>query len=329
MSSLVDQLEVSLKPIERFLNNENVNEIIISPGGVVQKIDNKSTFKKNVFTSPESVLTLARLIARFSKRTLDWSNPIVDGYLPSGKRVCIVGEPVGDELTIYIRNRPLRFFSFNELLKLGAIDEWGILLIEYYLSLKKNIVVFGGVSSGKSTVLSAILDRLDDSLHIRICEDSRELQCFKPFTRFMRSKPAHFQGDFEITLQHIVKATLRTAPDIVVIGECRDAEVVELLKALNSGHPGMTTIHANDPQNALRKLEQLYLISQPRALSLVRQWISENIHVLVQCKMGPDGKRRIISIDEVNNQGGEYRIENRYYFDGAKFCFSDDVRQMV
>jgi len=238
---------------------------------------------------------IERILAPIGRR-VDRTTPIVDARLADGSRVCAVVSPVavgGSSLSIRrfaAAVRPLTDFT----------DATGAALVDEIVDGRCNVVVCGATSSGKTSLLAAMVDRVHDAERILVLEDTTELPCDAPHVVRFEARPASAEGVEMVTLSDLVRTALRLRPDRLVVGEVRSSECLALVQAMNTGHDGsFSTCHANSPLDALLRLESLVLQSAPQwPLAAVRQQLARSIDVVVQVGR-VDGRRRIVSICEV------------------------------
>ncbi len=238
---------------------------------------------------------IERILAPIGRR-VDRTTPIVDARLASGARVCAVVPPVAvGGATLSIRRfasgvRPLAEFAE------GA----GVALLADVLAAHCNVVVTGATSSGKTSLLAALIAHLDETERLIVLEDTAELACEAAHLVRLEARRADAEGVGEVSLADLVRTALRLRPDRLVVGEVRGAECLALVQAMNTGHDGsLSTCHANGPLDALLRLEALVLQSAPQwPLSAVRQQLARSIDVVVHVeRIG--ARRRIRSIAEV------------------------------
>ncbi|MFT6292577.1 MAG: pilus assembly protein CpaF [Ilumatobacter sp.] len=238
---------------------------------------------------------IERILAPIGRR-VDRTTPIVDARLADGARVCAVVAPVainGSSLSIRrfaAAVRPLADFT----------DLAGSRLVEEIVARRCNVVVIGSTSSGKTSLLAAMISHVDDAERLIVLEDTAELPCSAPHAVRFEARPATAEGVAAIDLSDLVRTALRLRPDRLIVGEVRSTECLALVQAMNTGHDGsFSTCHANSPLDALLRLESLVLQAAPQwPLAAVRQQLARSIDVIVQVsRIG--GQRHIVSICEV------------------------------
>ena len=263
---------------------------------------------------------LRRIINRMlteSNRKVDESHPIASAKLKDGSRLEVQIPPIAANLDkegnpgSYVTVRKFREIPllFESLIDSGMID----LKIAYFLihaiQGKLNIVVSGGTSSGKTTFLNSITRFIDEGDQLLTIEDTKEMKPQMPChsIRSFEARPANEEGAGEITIEMLLRTALRSSPRRIIVGECRGPEIVTMLNAMNTGHPGsMTTIHADDTKEAIVRIENMFLEARPTAnMNFIRSQIISAVDLIVQLVRFPDGTRRIVKISEP-----EKRIED-------------------
>jgi pilus assembly protein CpaF len=294
-------------PIEDLLDDPAVedilingyNDVYVSRHGVLQKIGVR-------FVDNAHLLRIVRRILAPIGRRLDESNPMVDARLPDGGRVNVVIEPLsidGPVVSIRkFRKDPLRP---ADLLSLGTFDPEIAALLDAAVQARCNVLVSGGTSSGKTSLLNALAFYIPEHERVVTIEDTAELSLNHPHVVRLESRPGGFDGAGVISIRDLLRNTLRMRPDRIIVGEVRGGEVLEMLQAMNTGHDGsMGTIHASSPRECLYRLEMLagFAGYQGSEVSLRRQ-IANAIDFIVQIGRQSNGKRRILSVTEVTGLG--------------------------
>jgi pilus assembly protein CpaF len=244
---------------------------------------------------------------------------MVDARLKDGSRVNAVIPPLaikGPCITIRkFKKNPL---TVDDLIRFGTLTEQMARFLQRAVVVRKNIVISGGTGSGKTTLLNVLSAAIPESERIVTIEDAAELQLGQPHVVSLESRPANMEGKGECTIRDLVKNALRMRPDRILVGECRGGEAIDMLQAMNTGHEGsMTTTHANNPTEAVARLETLCLMAGlDLPVRAIRMQIARSIHLIVQQSRFSDGSRRITHIAEVSgiNERGELTIEPIFNF---------------
>jgi len=290
-------------PIEDLLSDPAVEDILIngysdvyvSRHGILSRIAVR-------FSDNAHLLRIVRRILAPIGRRLDESNPMVDARLPDGGRINVVIEPLslaGPIVSIRkFRKDPLRP---DDLLGNGTFGTEIGALFEAAVQARCNILVSGGTSSGKTSLLNALAFHIPDIERVVTIEDTAELSLNHPHVVRLESRPGGFDGAGVVTIRDLLRNTLRMRPDRIIVGEVRGGEVLEMLQAMNTGHDGsMATVHASSPRECLYRLEMLagFAGFQGTESSLRRQ-IANAIDFIVQIGRLSNGRRRILSVTEV------------------------------
>jgi pilus assembly protein CpaF len=249
----------------------------------------------------ELMHAIERILAPLGRR-VDEASPMCDARLPDGSRVNAVIAPLalgGPCLTI--RKFRRQGFSLEELVRNGTLAGPLAEFLADRVHARASILVSGGTGSGKTTTLNALSGAIPEGERIVTIEDAAELRLRQRHVVRLESRPANVEGRGEVTIRQLVRNALRMRPDRIVVGEVRGAEALDMLQALNTGHEGsLTTVHANSPEDALRRVETLALmagVGLPH--SAVREQVASAIDLVLHQTRAPDGSRRVESCVEV------------------------------
>jgi len=248
-----------------------------------------------------------RIVSRVGRR-IDESSPMVDARLPDGSRVNAVIPPLAlDGPLLSIRRFGRDPFTVNDLVALGSLTTELSAVLREMVRARLNILVSGGTGSGKTTLLNCLSSFIPETERIVTIEDSAELQLQQPHVCRLETRPANIEGRGEITQRDLLRNTLRMRPDRIIVGECRGAETLDMLQAMNTGHDGsISTVHANSPRDALNRLETMIQMAGFELPSkAMRQQISQALDVIVQTTRLADGTRRVTSVSEVVGMEGD------------------------
>ena len=297
---------------------EDLNDIIVNTKDYIDVIyDGKTIPTPYRFRSEEELRLIIDRMLTNSNRKVDESNPIVSAKLPDGSRFEVQIPPIAANLDAegkpgsYVTIRKFRQipFLFENLIDSGQIDLKMAYFIIKAIEGRLNIVISGGTSSGKTTFLNALTRFIDELDQVIIIEDTKEIRPQLPCraVRSFETRVANIEGRGEITTSELLRTALRSSPRRIIVGECRGPEIVVMLNAMNTGHPGsMTTIHADDTKEAIVRIENMYLEARPTAnILFIRSQIVSAIDLIIQLERFPDGKRRVVKISEP-----EKRIED-------------------
>lgn len=280
-----------LGPLQQFMDTPDVHEIMVVAGGQVFVEGTHGMRAAGSIPADQVALVIER-ITRFSGRRVDVMSPVVDVHLPDGSRACVVLPPVAvDGPTISIRR-----FSDSVLPLTAFTDPTGARQLRGHVAARRNIVVCGATSSGKTSLLGSLVRRVPARERIVVIEDTTELRLEHPHTVRLQTRPANMDGAGEVTQQHLVRTSMRLRPDRLVVGEVRGGEVVDMLLALTSGHDGcMTTVHARSVDDALERLVTLALRDNGQFThAVLHDLVRRAVDVVIHVERTPRGDRRIV-----------------------------------
>ena len=292
-----------LGPLEDLLNDPAVEDVLINGHKNVYVSRRGILTREQIrFSDDEHVLRIVRRILAPLGRRLDESNPMVDARLPDGGRINAVIEPLAlDGMSVSIRKFRKDPLTPAELVKLGTFDAGMSQVLEMAVRARCNILVSGGTSSGKTSLLNALTTFIPETERVITIEDTAELSLANAHVVRLESRQGGFDGAGLVSIRDLLRNSLRMRPDRIIVGEVRGAEVIEMLQAMNTGHDGsMGTIHASSPRECIYRLEMLagFAGYQGSEVSLRRQ-IASAIDFIVQIGRLSGGQRRILSLSEV------------------------------
>jgi Flp pilus assembly CpaF family ATPase len=301
MKDILD-IVVGLGPIQDLLDMPNVTEVmVVGPSKIYIEEAGVIRNTGRSFFSSEVVLTVIERIVTPIGRRIDRSTPIVDARLPDGSRVNATIEPlslVGPVLTI--RKFSEVPFTIDDLVGFATITPWAANFLRACVLGRKNILVSGGTASGKTTLLNVLSAYIPPHERIITIEDSAELQLFQEHVVRMETRQANVEGKGRYTIRDLVQNALRMRPDRILVGEVRGAEALDMLQAMNTGHDGsLTTIHANGPEDAMKRLEGLVLEAVDMPIRAIREQVVTALDVIVHLTRFADGRREVTAISEV------------------------------
>lgn len=308
-----------LAPIWHYQQDETVSEIMIN-GPAEVYIERKGQLHLAPERFSEGQLQAAILnIAQYVGRRVSEEEPYLDARLPDGSRVAVLLRPCSRKgAAVAIRKFSKEALTLEKLISFGSITPEMATFLKACVLLKKNIVISGGTSSGKTSLLNVVSGLVPDDERIITIEDSAELQLSQDHVVPMETKPPDKKGRGQVTIRDLVKVSLRMRPDRVIVGEIRGGEAIDLLQAMNTGHSGsMCTLHANSPRQALSRLETLSLFSGLDIPMLaLREQVSSAIDIVIQAARLPDHSRKVTHISEIGElqTGGIYEVQDIYKF---------------
>jgi pilus assembly protein CpaF len=308
IEELLDEV-LGLGPLEPLLKDPTITDILVNS-------------HKQVFVEQYGVLEpspvqfkderhLLRIIDRIVSavgRRVDESQPWVDARLADGSRINAIIPPCAlDGPLLSIRKFSRDPLTIERLIANGALTEEMATLLDGIVKARLNLLISGGTGSGKTTLLNAVSSYIDARERIITIEDSAELQLQQRHVARMETRPANIEGKGAVTQHDLVRNALRMRPDRIIVGEVRGAEALDMLQAMNTGHDGsITTIHANTPRDALSRLEQMIMMTGVDfPLRSMRGQISSALQVVLQLERMSDGRRRVVSVQEITGMEGD------------------------
>ena len=300
---------LGLGPLEPLLADATISDILVNTYRqvYVERFGKLELTDVRFGSNAHLMKIIDRIVSRMGRR-VDESSPMVDARLPDGSRVNAIIPPLAlDGPLLSIRRFAVVPLKMDDLLRLKTLTPQMADILAGLVKAKVNILISGGTGSGKTTLLNVLSANIPVCERVVTIEDAAELQMQQPHVVRLETRPPNIEGKGEITQRALVRNSLRMRPDRIVIGEVRGAEVLDMLQAMNTGHDGsMTTIHANTPRDALTRMENMIgmggLTLPPKAM---RQQISSAITVVIQASRMPDGKRKVVSIQELTGMEGD------------------------
>jgi pilus assembly protein CpaF len=308
ITEILDEV-LGLGPIERFMRDEDVSEIMVNgPDMVYIERKGKLTLSDIKFENDDHVMRIIEKIVAPLGRRIDESSPLVDARTKDGSRVNAIIPPLalnGPVVTIRkFKKDPLQV---SDLVRFGTLSEEMAIFLEACVKIHLNIVISGGTGSGKTTTLNIMSSFIPEDERIITVEDAAELQLRQPHVVRLETRPPNIEGKGAITMRDLIKNTLRMRPDRIVVGEVRGGEALDMLQAMNTGHDGsLTTGHANSPRDMISRLETMVMMSgMDLPQRAIREQIASAVHLIVQQNRLKDGSRKITHITEVQGMEGE------------------------
>lgn len=308
VSDLKDEM-LGLGPIEVLLKDPTVTEVMVNgPKKIFVERMGRLQLTDIQFHDDSHVMNIIERILSPIGRHIDESVPLVDARLEDGSRVNIIIPPlslVGPCITI--RKFATKALSVDNLITFGTLDRKMADFIKACIQARINILVSGGTGSGKTTTLNVLSSFIPENERIVTIEDAAELKLQQEHVVTLESRPANIEGNGEITIRDLVKNALRMRPDRIIVGEVRGGEALDMLQAMNTGHDGsLTTAHANNPRDALSRLETMVLMAGfEMPIRAIREQVSSAIELILQQSRLKDGSRKITYITEVQHMEGD------------------------
>ncbi len=299
MAQLIDSV-FGLGPLNELLADSSVTEIMVN-GPEKVYVERSGRLEKTAvrFVDNEQILALIDRIVGPLGRRIDESSPMVNARLPQGFRVNAVVEPIAvDGPLLTIRKFPEEILRLQEMVELNSVEPELVPFLTWAVVARKNIAVSGGTGSGKTTFLNALSCFIPEGERVITIEDSAELR-FDPDAHVVRmeARSANAEGKGQVSIGDLVANALRMRPDRIVVGECRGAEALDMLQAMNTGHSGsLTTLHANSTKEAIGRLVTMVRYSSDVPVEVVESYIAAAMDVVVQTVRNIDGTRYVSEI---------------------------------
>ncbi len=300
---------LGLGPLEPLLADETISDIMVNgPKQVYVERRGKLELTDATFRDEPHLMNVCTKIVTRIGRRVDELHPLVDARLPDGSRVNIIISPLAlDGAMISIRKFSKKTITLDLMVANSSISPGMATVLKVAVRCRLNILISGGTGSGKTTLLNALSQMIDRTERTVTIEDAAELQLQQPHVGRLETRPANLEGTGEITMRDLLKNALRMRPDRIIIGECRGEEAFDMLQAMNTGHDGsMSTIHANNPRDALTRLENMIGMTAANLPSrAIRSQIASAVQLVCQVNRMRDGQRRVTHITEVVGMEGE------------------------
>lgn len=305
-----------LGPLQRFLEDPDVEEIWVNgPGRVFVARHGRSELTTAILTTAQITELCERMLKNTGRR-LDLSTPFVDAMLPDGSRLHVaIPDITREHWAVNIRKFVVRAQSLEQLVELGSITSHAARFLEAAVAAGLNIVVAGGTQAGKTTLLTCLANTIPAAERVVSCEEVFELKLTLPDWVGMQTRQSNLEGTGEIGLRKLVTEALRMRPSRIIVGEVRQAECLDLLIALNSGLPGMCSIHANSAREAITKMCTLPLLAGENISSaFVVPTVASSVDIVVHARTLADGRRAISEVVGVSGRVEGSTIETSDIF---------------
>src|SRR5229473_1593570 len=300
---------LGLGPLEPLLADDTVSDIMVNgPKQVYVERRGKLELTDAAFRDAPHLMNICTKIVTRIGRRVDELHPLVDARLPDGSRVNIIISPLAlDGAMISIRKFSKKTITLDTMAANGSISPAMATVLKVAARCRLNILIAGGTGSGKTTLLNALSQMIDTAERTVTIEDAAELQLQQPHVGRLETRPANLEGAGEITMRDLLRNALRMRPDRIIIGECRGEEAFDMLQAMNTGHDGsMSSIHANNPRDALSRLENMICMGSITMPSrAIRAQIAAAVQLVCQVSRMRDGQRRVTQITEIVGMEGD------------------------
>lgn len=346
---IIDEI-LGLGPLEPFLKDPTVSDILVNSYkqiyverfGRLEPTDAR-------FKDDDHLMKIIDRIVSMVGRRVDESTPMVDARLADGSRVNAIIPPLAlNGPTLSIRRFAVQPLEVDDLIAYKTLTPEITQVLEGIIKARLNVLISGGTGSGKTTLLNVLSRFIPESERIVTIEDAAELQLKQEHLVRLETRPANIEGKGAIKQRDLVRNSLRMRPDRIIVGEVRSAEAFDMLQAMNTGHDGsLTTVHANSARDALMRLETMVAMANFDIPSeFIRRFISSAIHVIIQVARFADGKRRLVSVQEITGMEGnvitmqeifgfqqtrvdsEGRTHGHFKFHGVRPKFMDRFKAM-
>jgi len=303
-------------PLQELMEDPSIEEVWINSPNRIFVARHGMSELTNLTLTFDEVRNLVERLLMWGGRRLDLSHPFVDARLPDGSRLHVaIPEITAQHWAVNIRKHLMRGKSLEELAKLNVMSEEVCKFLITCVEAGLNILVSGSTQAGKTTLLNALVSAVPLRSRVITIEEVFELRPRLPDCVALQTKPANLQGEGEVPLRKLIKEALRMRPSQIVVGEIREAESLDLLIALNSGLPGMATIHANSAKDAISKLQTLPLLAGENiSHKFIAPVVAAAIDLVVHLSIAPDGVRRIMEVAHVTGRLESDRVETEMLY---------------
>ena len=313
MSSVGSDNDVSITygPLFPFISDPSIEEIWINAPERVFIARNGRSELTNLLLTADEVRNLIERALMWGGRRLDLSQPFVDARLPDGSRLHVaIPEITSQHWAVNIRKHVMKHSQLDDLAEIGVMSVEISRFLKEKVSEGKNVLVSGGTQAGKTTLLNALVSAIPSNERVITIEEVFELKPLLPDVVAMQTRGSNIQGEGEIELRRLIKEALRMRPSRIVVGEVREAEALDLLIALNSGLPGMGTIHANSARDAIMKLQTLPLLAGENiSQKFIAPTVAAAINLIVHISLSSKGVRRVQEISQLTGRIENDRVE--------------------
>ncbi len=318
-------------PIEPLLEDDTITDILVNgPDQIFVERHGRLELTPLKFRDERHVRNVAQRIAASVGRRVDESSPMVDARLADGSRVNVVMPPLAIRGTsISIRKFAKSKLTLGRMAQNGSLSPNMARLLEVAAACRLNVVISGGTGTGKTTLMNAMSRLIDPRERIVTIEDAAELQLQQPHVVSLETRPENTEGLGAVNQRDLVRNALRMRPDRIILGETRGPEAFDVLQAMNTGHDGsMTTIHANNPRDAISRLESMVMMANGNLpLVSIRRQIASAVQMFVQLERMRDGVRRVTHITEIGGMEGDIIItQDLYTFQFDDSHFGEEVK---
>ncbi|MBR0567417.1 Flp pilus assembly complex ATPase component TadA [Azoarcus sp. L1K30] len=328
LSSQVLDEAIGLGPLEELLADDSVTEIMVNRYDEIY-VERAGRLIRHplAFTGHRAVIGVIERIVTPLGRRIDESSPMVDARLKDGSRVNAVIPPLALKgPCVTIRKFARRKLEASDLVRHGSLDGAMATFLQVCVEARKNIIVSGGTGSGKTTLLNILSNFIPPGERVITVEDAAELKLHHAHLISLEARPSNVEGKGAVQIRDLVRNTLRMRPDRIVVGECRGAEALDMLQAMNTGHEGsLTTLHANTVRDALARLETMVLMAgMDLPLSAIREQIASAVDIVIQQSRFACGSRIVTSVAEITGiESGKIQMQELFRFHNEGYGAAD------
>lgn len=309
LAKCIEDEILGLGPLEPLLSEPSIADILVNGSGkIFVERFGKLEITPLRFQNDAHLLNIIDRIVSSVGRRIDESSPMVDARLKDGSRVNAIIPPLAiDGPTLSIRRFTVDRLRMEDLIGFNTCSQTMADLLIGIVKAQLNVLISGGTGSGKTTMLNVLSGYIPANERIITVEDSAELQLQQPHVVRLETRPPNIEGKGEVSMRDLVRNSLRMRPDRIIVGEVRSDEAFDMLQAMNTGHDGsLTTVHANTPRDALGRLENMVAMTGlDLPTKMVRTQIASAINVVLQLSRLEDGKRKLLSIQEIQGMEGD------------------------
>ena len=329
--NLIDGEVNGFGPITYLMRDDNITEIMVnSPSEIFIEVDGTLQKENTIsFVNDEHIIrTIERLVEPTGKN-IDVNHPMIDARLDDGSRINAVIPPLSKNPIITIRKFKKNIVDMDNLIGNGSLTPYMARFLEAAVKAKLNILVSGGASAGKTTLLNILSNYIPDGERIVTIEDVRELNLKQNHVVSLETKNSNYDGVGEVTVRDLVRNSLRMRPDRIIIGEVRGSEAFDMLQAMNTGHDGsLTSVHANGARDAIKRLETMVLMDGLEIpVKAIREYVNDAIDLVVHIARMKDGRRKITDISEIiTGKDGDVELVNIFKFNSDKVSDNGNIQ---
>ncbi len=329
-SDMVDEV-LGYGPLEPLLKDPSISDILVnSYRRIYVERRGRLEVTDARFKDDAHLMRIIDKIVSSVGRRSDESSPMVDARLPDGSRVNAIIPPLAiDGPSVSIRRFAVNPLELEDLIQFQTLTPEIADILKGIVRARLNVIISGGTGSGKTTLLNVLSRFIPEEERIVTIEDAAELQLKQEHLVRLETRPPNIEGKGEVVQRDLVRNSLRMRPDRIIVGEVRGKEAFDMLQAMNTGHDGsLTTIHANSARDALMRLETMVAMANLEIPSeFLRRYIASAIHVVIQVSRMVDGKRKVVSIQEISGmEGNVITMQEIFAFQQKKLDADGNVR---